>query len=568
MGLKDWQYELLATSEQILSDSEDCGSEAPLTGGGATSGLLSDDNRRTTGVKACSATLLLLALFGLSSIALSSFRRSHSGNGSSETVRVLYPQPESADLYNGAKDVLNSVMGQVGVAARHGHRDELSKEDAEHPGAAQQQNLQVQGADGGAEFDCHSSLDTWVRSWTDEKKDWCCLHQGQACPTDRSSFPYDCNNFAAGWRSWSLAQKDWCCGYTRKRCPVGDADSRQADLASGDGDPSAGNLGSGLVELLVNGSTTALGNTSSFLDHQDATREVSKLEPAEVASVKDAIDDVERSLDEHAWEHTLFKIHAVVNCSADYEDWRRTWSLSKKAWCCVTAKRGCPPEEDDEETAVAAVTTTTTNTLTTLSSSSSLPSSPILAGVPEDSISPDAAAVQVTEATSTTMTLPTLPSSLSSSLPVSPSLVGVPGASVSTDTTAVQVVVMTSTMTTLTTTLSSSSSLPASPSLVNMPEASASLDAGAVEVELRGLSSGALEERACLATCSLNDIQGSCTNRMAWASEHIFFDMATKQACAAAHKMVVGACHACHGCGFSVAVDYCVQEATSSPILT
>ncbi|CAE7632301.1 hypothetical protein AK812_SmicGene40765 [Symbiodinium microadriaticum] len=59
-------------------------------------------------------------------------------------------------------------------------------------------------------FDCKTGLSTWQRGWSDNKKDWCCLHEGRGCTS------FDCTGSV---HSMPSGQREWCCQHFQKGCP-------------------------------------------------------------------------------------------------------------------------------------------------------------------------------------------------------------------------------------------------------------------------------------------------------------------------------------------------------------
>jgi len=58
-----------------------------------------------------------------------------------------------------------------------------------------------------------------IRSWPQEKRDWCCRHHGKACTTTTSA-PFDCQAGLVDWETgWAQPKKDWCCEHGGNGCP-------------------------------------------------------------------------------------------------------------------------------------------------------------------------------------------------------------------------------------------------------------------------------------------------------------------------------------------------------------
>jgi len=58
-------------------------------------------------------------------------------------------------------------------------------------------------------FDCNAGLSNWQRGWSDDKKDWCCLHESRGCTS------FDCTGSV---HSMPSGQREWCCNHFQKGC--------------------------------------------------------------------------------------------------------------------------------------------------------------------------------------------------------------------------------------------------------------------------------------------------------------------------------------------------------------
>lgn len=79
-------------------------------------------------------------------------------------------------------------------------------------------------------YNCQLGALDWVKSWSQDKRTWCCTRTGQGCQATSSEMTtskpyapelYDCGkgywNFQ---KEWSKKKKAWCCKHENRACPA------------------------------------------------------------------------------------------------------------------------------------------------------------------------------------------------------------------------------------------------------------------------------------------------------------------------------------------------------------
>lgn len=237
-------------------------------------------------------------------------------------------------------------------------------------------------------FNCNSGITTWEKTWSDEKKVFCCKNRGIACD------PYDCNMDFSTWEtSWCGKKKGWCCQNKRLGCPTtpapapscgsyctfgGESHScrQRIQFAAAHqfaGQPSACESARSLVvsecgicaacPLSQAGCTTLAPTT---LPPFDCNRNVALWEKGWSTAKKAwccghrgiACDPYDCQLDLPTWQTSwctkkkgwccqnrhlgCTTPSAPYDCNAGFADWNAGWSSTKKDWCCSHTGRGCP----------------------------------------------------------------------------------------------------------------------------------------------------------------------------------------------------------------------------------
>jgi len=177
-------------------------------------------------------------------------------------------------------------------------------------------------------FNCQAGLSNWWNTWPRAKKVWCCVQENLGCPTTApppTSLPYDCDAGLNNWvLGWSNSKKGWCCQHFKKGCPPTpppppcDVDCsyrghsgtcrqritfQSRHTFSG---PGACSLAVSAVVTICPGCATCSLADSGCVDPEPTTS-------------------------------------LPYDCNAGYTNWLVGWSVSKKVWCCLHERKGCPP---------------------------------------------------------------------------------------------------------------------------------------------------------------------------------------------------------------------------------
>jgi len=160
-------------------------------------------------------------------------------------------------------------------------------------------------------FNCSEGLANADLGWSDDKKQWCCRHDGVRCPAASGLLPaavaenttklFNCSSVAGVLSSWSNQHKQWCCNQTGGACTENVAHPMQGD------------------------------NATVFVNMTAASPGPSKQEPpVERAQAMGATVPSESSV-------------PLFNCTDVRQNLGTVWSEDKKHWCCTHASVGCSP---------------------------------------------------------------------------------------------------------------------------------------------------------------------------------------------------------------------------------
>jgi len=68
------------------------------------------------------------------------------------------------------------------------------------------------------EYDCWKGLHNWGKSWSIDKKAWCCQHEGHGC-FPKITRPHNCQKNRDNWKEdWGDEKKRWCCALEGFSC--------------------------------------------------------------------------------------------------------------------------------------------------------------------------------------------------------------------------------------------------------------------------------------------------------------------------------------------------------------
>jgi hypothetical protein len=177
--------------------------------------------------------------------------------------------------------------------------------------------------------------------WSDDKKDWCCLHKQRACstPTTRttttSSLRLDCSAGVQHWKEeWSKFKQEWCCQNQGFPCEDKVPTGKNASLAEQVATP---------------------GNDS----HVSAPKPDAESEPREYHGksgfpVNTTSETSSAAKESHGGEDDSYNcsigVEETYDCKHGIMDWKHLWTVRKRQWCCTHALDWCPPDEFDNTT--------------------------------------------------------------------------------------------------------------------------------------------------------------------------------------------------------------------------
>jgi len=75
-------------------------------------------------------------------------------------------------------------------------------------------------------YECYDELSNWRFSWSQHKKQWCCMHEHQGCEGGMHGYghhyaarPFDCTASHGNWQAaWSEPKKNYCCNMHNLGC--------------------------------------------------------------------------------------------------------------------------------------------------------------------------------------------------------------------------------------------------------------------------------------------------------------------------------------------------------------
>jgi len=154
-------------------------------------------------------------------------------------------------------------------------------------------------------FNCqHDVQDPESSSWSQAKRDWCCLNYHLGCD------PYNCTEGLQNSKLWAPAKVIWCCHEKQIGCP-GQA-----------------------------------GVTTTTINNFDCAAGLSKWEQS-------------WPIDKKKWCCQTYQIACGrYNCHEGLERWQKIWTQGKKDWCCANAKLGCKTSRPTLTHAASTSTTT------------------------------------------------------------------------------------------------------------------------------------------------------------------------------------------------------------------
>lgn len=196
-------------------------------------------------------------------------------------------------------------------------------------------------------YDCYEGS-TWEAEWPQEKKDYCCMTMGRACPTTRPTTalpettptvaptpfptppptppitpagPVDPFNCAVDLEStWASDKKEWCCRIHSIGCP-----STQPPF---------------VPPMIVPTTFPAVPAdpfdcAAGFANWQSGWS---------VAKKQWCCEHHHRGCPGSGGCVTSATTSPPFDCNAGFANWMNGWSIAKKAWCCANAGKACPAQ--------------------------------------------------------------------------------------------------------------------------------------------------------------------------------------------------------------------------------
>mmetsp|Transcript_33911 Transcript_33911/g.66709 ORF Transcript_33911/g.66709 Transcript_33911/m.66709 type:complete len:353 (-) Transcript_33911:396-1454(-) len=169
-------------------------------------------------------------------------------------------------------------------------------------------------------YDCHAGLDNWHSGWSDGKKAWCCNTERIGCSVaSTTSLPYDCNTGVDNWsHGWSVNKKVWCCMNARRGCPTAPPTSLPFDC-----------------NIAFNNRRAAWSEPKKQWCCVHARRGCPTTTP-----VRPTIH-IPVPVPVPAPAAPVPVTSLPFDCNAGFINWVAGWSDAKKSWCCAHAYRGC-----------------------------------------------------------------------------------------------------------------------------------------------------------------------------------------------------------------------------------
>ncbi|CAK0860556.1 unnamed protein product [Prorocentrum cordatum] len=187
------------------------------------------------------------------------------------------------------------------------------------------------------------------------RTEWCCEHEGRGC--DDRSKPYDCDAGLSKWKSgWSEGKKAWCCRHEHKACEdrkraPSPTTARRASTTGRPAGPKARRSGAASTRARRAArvraprptppstvrTESATPRTEWAVDKQSYCCSYAGIGCGDEPSGGD-----EPGGDEPSWSHSGDRSDPF-DCYSGYvyTNWKKTWSSSKKKWCCEQDSSFC-----------------------------------------------------------------------------------------------------------------------------------------------------------------------------------------------------------------------------------
>jgi len=142
-------------------------------------------------------------------------------------------------------------------------------------------------------YECETGPSSNAEDWPEPKKRWCCVHYSIGCPINCTV------GFYTYQTTWTYRKLKWCCLHEPHWCPTTEA----------------------AINAAKAGTTKAAAISSSL------------------ASSGGGISRTSSSTVAKSARSTMMA--PLFDCHADASNWERSWSRTKKQWCCEHEKLHC-----------------------------------------------------------------------------------------------------------------------------------------------------------------------------------------------------------------------------------
>jgi len=225
-------------------------------------------------------------------------------------------------------------------------------------------------------FDCNAGFANWEAGWAVDKKDYCCLHTGRACPANTTTTavpaqPFDCEAGYANWMAgWSEDKKAFCCDHYGRGCTTTlvvvtttittttPAPETTWLLVPVPLDKASPMLPAGTTPPPPPAMVAASASTSMAFDCGAGTQWIQLWADQKkdwCCKVMGKACDVRTPAPTAApvvtaqpsalppLPTTAPVVVSPYDCNAGIENWQAGWSEPKKTWCCENTGKACPP---------------------------------------------------------------------------------------------------------------------------------------------------------------------------------------------------------------------------------
>jgi len=192
-------------------------------------------------------------------------------------------------------------------------------------------------------YDCWVGRLYWKTHWSHRKKDWCCTYRF-SCP----GFAYNCKDDQP-LKDWLQEKREYCCLTEGYACPT-TTTTTTVKMATWTTTPTTRVTGTMATTTAATAitkmtTTTSTATTAMLTTASGATKD-SGIEK-DIAGMTITTAPMRSSTGETyvptAWSHTFYNCSRPYNCTSDHPSGKKNWTYTKQAWCCRHEKLGCKP---------------------------------------------------------------------------------------------------------------------------------------------------------------------------------------------------------------------------------